>query len=162
LSKYSDQWKVYARSHNRSDIMPTLWQNEKKREAEALAAQQEILKKFPPDSQEYKNAEAKIKFIQDKRRWIQEQLPHLKYEIMPLIRSFHWEDDAGGESALNQQIPWWELSRINRKDLVAALIFGIRISLVVGIIAVAISLMIGIPVGAFAGFYGGTFDIIVS
>jgi peptide/nickel transport system permease protein len=63
---------------------------------------------------------------------------------------------------LNQLIPWWDLTRTNRKDLVSALIFGVRISLVVGIIAVAISLVIGIPIGAMAGFYGGKFDILVS
>lgn len=81
---------------------------------------------------------------------------------MPLIRPFHWEDDAGGEQSLNQYIGWTELTRINRKDLLAALIFGVRVSLVVGTTAVALALAIGVPIGAFAGYYGGKFDIIVS
>ncbi len=76
---------------------------------------------------------------------------------MPLLRNFHWEDDAGGDQSLNQELPWWELTRINRKDLVAALIFGIRISLVVGFLAVFLALLIGVPIGALAGYYGGTF-----
>lgn len=81
---------------------------------------------------------------------------------MPLLSHYHWEDDAGGQQLLNQYLPWWQITRINRKDLLAALIFGIRISMVVGIAAVAIALAIGIPVGALAGFYGGRADIVVS
>ena len=42
--------------------------------------------------------------------------------IMPLIRPFHWEEDAAGSQALNSKIPFLELTRINRKDLGAALI----------------------------------------
>ena len=81
---------------------------------------------------------------------------------MPLVRPFHWEDDAGGRSEpLNQHVHFWELTRINRKDLTAALIFGVRIS---GRrhLGRSLALVIGLPIGAFAGYYGGTFDIIVS
>ncbi|MFI5344665.1 MAG: ABC transporter permease, partial [Chlamydiales bacterium] len=95
-------------------------------------------------------------------RWLEEQAKKADWMVMPLVRPFHWEDDAGGEQALNQYLPWWDLTRINRKDLVAALIFGVRISLVVGFLAVGLSLLLGIPIGAFAGYYGGVFDIIVS
>lgn len=95
-------------------------------------------------------------------QWIQEQIPKINWVIMPLIRPFHWEDDAGGSQALNQKLPWWELTRVNRKDLVAALIFGVRISLVVGMLAVGLALLIGIPIGALSGYYGGRFDIVVS
>lgn len=98
----------------------------------------------------------------DKEKWISEQIPKIDWIIMPLMRPFHWEDDAGGSQALNQKLPWWELTRINRKDLVSALIFGVRISLVVGLLAVGLALLIGIPIGALSGYYGGRFDIIVS
>ena len=81
---------------------------------------------------------------------------------MPLLSHFHWEDDAGGDQSLNQIVPWWELTRINHKDLLAALIFGVRISLIVGLAAVALALVIGIPIGALAGYYGGKLDILVS
>jgi peptide/nickel transport system permease protein len=101
-------------------------------------------------------------YIKDFRAWVNQELPKVKYAFFPLLSHFHWEDDAGGDAALNQKIPWWKLTRINHKDLLAALIFGVRISLVVGLLAVAIALAIGIPIGAYAGYYGGTFDIIVS
>lgn len=135
--------------------MPTLWQTQKENEEREIARLQE---EAPHDPL----AAAQLQYILDKREWLETEGQQLSFEVMPLIRHFHWEDDAGGEQMLNQYIPWWELTRINRKDLVAALIFGVRISLVVGILAVGISLLIAIPVGAYAGYYGGTFDIIVS
>lgn len=142
--------------------LPTLWQMERNHEDQKIQQETKKLSSLQPGTVEFIRTKAKIQYIQDKHRWLKEQSSNLKYEIMPLIRPFHWEDDAAGEQNLNQYIPWWELTRINRKDLVAALIFGVRISLVVGITAVGLSLLIGLPVGALAGFYGGTIDILVS
>lgn len=109
----------------------------------------------------YEKAKAQIKYLQDKRTWLEVQMHQLQDEIMPLIRPFHWEDDAGGEQALNRYIKWLDLTRINRKDMVAALIFGIRISLSVGLLAITLALLIGIPLGAIAGYYGGKVDILL-
>ena len=47
------------------------------------------------------------------------------------------------------------------RDLFTRIIYGGRISLAVGGIAVAISLFIGVPIGALAGYYGGTLDSIL-
>ncbi|MFN8386263.1 MAG: hypothetical protein U0X92_07550 [Anaerolineales bacterium] len=41
------------------------------------------------------------------------------------------------------------------RDLLTRILYGGRISLAVGGIAVAISLLIGVPVGALAGYYSG-------
>ncbi len=161
LMAYSQAYAKEAQAHGRQVSLPTLWQEEQNREALDIARAQKNLAQAAPASQDYQLAQATIHYIQDRRRWIDEQIPKLHYEVLPLLRTFHWEDDAGGELALNQQVPWWEATRINRKDFSAALIFGVRISLVVGLIAVAIALAIGIPIGACAGYYGGTLDIIV-
>jgi len=47
------------------------------------------------------------------------------------------------------------------RDLLTRVLYGGRISLAVGLFVVAISLAIGVPVGALAGFYGGRLDSIL-
>ncbi len=103
-----------------------------------------------------------LQFLVDKKEWLEEKSQDLHLMIMPLISPFHWEDDAGGGQEYNRAVAWSQLARINGKDLTAALIFGIRISLVVGILAVSIAVLIGIPIGSLAGYFGGSFDIVVS
>lgn len=133
----------------------TLWQMDREHEKEAL-------ERLSRESENNGLAKAQLNYLRDRKAWLESENQKLSFIIMPLLSHFHWEDDAGGQQTLNQQVPWWKLTRINRKDLLAALIFGIRISLTVGIISVALALAIGIPIGAFAGFYGGKWDIIVS
>ncbi|RZM23515.1 MAG: ABC transporter permease [Pedobacter sp.] len=48
------------------------------------------------------------------------------------------------------------------RDLLSRLILGIRVSLSVGMMAVLISLFIGISLGAIAGYYGGRVDASIS
>lgn len=109
----------------------------------------------------HEKAEAEIKYLNDRRNWLEHQTAQLNHEIIPLVRPFHWEDDAGGDQGLNHFVSWWDLTRVNRKDMVAALIFGVRVSLSVGLLAIGLALLIGIPIGAFAGYYGGKLDLIV-
>lgn len=142
--------------------LPTLWQTERDNEEKEIKRLRDNIANDPQNPSGNAYANASIQFILDRRHWLESQQTLLHYEVMPLIRPFHWEDDAGGNESLNQLVPFWELTRINRKDLMAALIFGVRISLVVGILSVGLALAIGLPIGALAGFYGGRFDIIVS
>lgn len=129
--------------------------------AAAPAEERKELQEARNAIQSYYEKRERLNFYQQRKQWLEEKSGTIGFSLMPIV-PFHWEEDAGGDQRLNQYLPWWELTRSNRKDLVAALIFGIRISLVVGFLAVALALSIGVPVGAFAGFYGGTFDIIVS
>lgn len=48
------------------------------------------------------------------------------------------------------------------RDVLSRLIFGARISLSVGFVAVSIYVVIGIVLGAVAGYYGGWVDVILS
>jgi len=138
--------------------MPTLWNTDAENRKHKISSLKEELEQNPDNLK----AKTSLNYIQDKEKWLRDESNDLRYLVMPLISSFHFEDDAGGEQRLNQYVPWWELSRTNRKSLMAALIFGVRVSLVVGVLAVGLSLLISVPVGAYAGYYGGTFDIIVS
>lgn len=47
------------------------------------------------------------------------------------------------------------------RDLFTRILFGGRISLTVGLIVVSISLLVGVPVGALAGYYGGWIDTLL-
>lgn len=142
--------------------LSTLWQNEQDTQKNKIEYLENTLKISKKGSEDYNNAVEELQYIVDRNSWLKTQSQNLKWMIMPLIRTFHWEDDAGGQQSLNQYVPWWDLTRINRKDLLAALIFGIRVSLFVGFTAVGLALLIGIPVGAMAGFYGGRTDLMVS
>lgn len=146
--------------------LPTLWNESQNHEAKEAKQLQEIIHRNQAEgtdnSAESRSAQSELSFLLERQQWLEEESGKLRWMIMPLLSHFHWEDDAGGEQRLNQYLHWWELTRINHKDLLAALIFGVRISLVVGITAVGLALLIGIPIGALAGFYGGRMDIGVS
>ncbi len=61
-----------------------------------------------------------------------------------------------------EQKTFWLGTDIYGRDLLSRLILGIRISLSVGIMAVIISLVIGVSLGALAGYYGGRIDAGIS
>jgi peptide/nickel transport system permease protein len=142
--------------------MPTLWNMREKRILQQTDRLRETLASTSPDSREYRRAQAELNDIEAERQWYQTESEKISFILMPLLRDFHWEDDAGGQQNLNQYISWYERTRINRKDMLAALVFGVRISLVVGLLAVTLALIIGVPIGAIAGYYAGKTDIIVS
>ncbi len=48
------------------------------------------------------------------------------------------------------------------RDVLSRMIFGARISLSVGFVAVSLYIAIGIVVGAIAGYYGGWIDVVIS
>jgi peptide/nickel transport system permease protein len=47
------------------------------------------------------------------------------------------------------------------RDLLSRIIWGSRVSLMVGFVAVGIALMIGVIIGSMAGFYGGKIDAVL-
>ena len=46
------------------------------------------------------------------------------------------------------------------RDVLSRIIYGARVSLSVGLLGVAISLVLGILIGGFSGYYGGLFDLV--
>lgn len=47
------------------------------------------------------------------------------------------------------------------RDILSRMIYGARVSLTIGLIGVSISFLLGIIIGGLAGYYGGTFDLLV-
>ncbi|WP_158825935.1 ABC transporter permease [Mucilaginibacter lacusdianchii] len=61
-----------------------------------------------------------------------------------------------------QRKSFWLGTDIYGRDLLSRIILGARISLSVGLMAVLISLFIGVTIGALAGYYGGWMDAALS
>lgn len=47
------------------------------------------------------------------------------------------------------------------RDVFARILYGSQISLLIGLISVSIGLILGVPIGALSGYYGGKLDLIV-
>lgn len=47
------------------------------------------------------------------------------------------------------------------RDMLSRIIHGSRISLLVGFVSIFLALLVGVPLGLMAGFFGGKFDLIV-
>jgi len=56
---------------------------------------------------------------------------------------------------------WLGADQLGR-DIATRLMYGARISLLIGVLAVAIGLVIGVPLGMVAGYYGGWADLAIS
>lgn len=128
-------------------ILPTLW-NLRQREVQ--------------EERERAQGDAAALLAIDQHQEALEKGSKELFKVMPLIRPFHYEQDAGGSQLLNTLLPWYKLTRVNRKDLTAAIIFGTRISLVVGFGSVLLAAMIGLPFGAAAGYFTRWVDLLFS
>jgi peptide/nickel transport system permease protein len=67
-----------------------------------------------------------------------------------------------GEPALNSPARHWLGTDATGRDLLARLIHGSRASLAVGVLATALLALIGLTLGALAGYRGGFVDLVVS
>jgi len=69
--------------------------------------------------------------------------------------------DLAGRLASSSPDHWFGTDELGR-DILSRIIFGARISLLVGTSVVSLSLLLGLIVGSIAGFYGGIADRIIN
>ncbi|HVG81206.1 MAG TPA: ABC transporter permease subunit [Methylomirabilota bacterium] len=72
------------------------------------------------------------------------------------IDDIDWENISTGPSALH-----WFGTDENGRDLFTRILYGGQVSLMVGIVATLVSLMIGVAWGAVAGYFGGRIDSVM-
>jgi len=92
------------------------------------------------------------------------------------MRAREWKPQREGVSGLEGRRTAGELRRALRRlgrhrlallglelgrDLLSRLLWGARISMLIGLIAVGIGVALGVPLGALSGYYGGRFDLLV-
>lgn len=76
------------------------------------------------------------------------------------LREYYTPDQIVNKEFLTERRFWFGTDRFGR-DMLSRLIVGARVSLAVGFLAVFISLVIGIPLGAVAAYYGSWPDRII-
>ncbi len=81
--------------------------------------------------------------------------------IWPLIPYSLDEDDLGNKYATSSKEHWMGTDGIGR-DVMCRMVWGGRVSLAVGVVAVSIYVVIGIVVGSIAGYFRGTTDLLIS
>jgi ABC-type dipeptide/oligopeptide/nickel transport system permease subunit len=70
-----------------------------------------------------------------------------------------YRSDLEGSLAPPSTQHWLGTDELGR-DILSRIIYGARVSMVIGSISVAIGVALGVPVGLFAGYFGGRFDLL--
>lgn len=81
--------------------------------------------------------------------------------IFPL-QTQHYRDTNPAESVQPPGEKHWLGTDLEGRDIFARMLYGTRISLTIGVVAVSIYVFIGVVLGALAGYFGGWTDVLVS
>jgi peptide/nickel transport system permease protein len=83
------------------------------------------------------------------------------FAVFPL-RPFAYRETDATKSVRAPSAEHWLGTDTEGRDVFARMLYGIRISLTIGVVAVGIYVTIGVVLGALAGYFGGWLDIAVS
>ncbi len=86
---------------------------------------------------------------------------HAPSAVFPLHR-YGYRETNPGESIVPPSRRHWLGTDTEGRDVLSRMIYGTRISLTIGVIAVAIYVTIGVALGALAGYFGGVIDGVIS
>ena len=81
--------------------------------------------------------------------------------LTPLIAPYGYEEQNLDMGPTAPSLQHWLGTDIFGRDMLTRIMYGGRVSLMVGFIATAVALVIGILWGAIAGFYGGRLDAVM-
>lgn len=81
--------------------------------------------------------------------------------LAPIVAPFPYEEQHYDALTRAPGAPYWLGTDALGRDILSRLIFGARISLTVGLVVQAVILLIGVPAGLVAGFYGGKIDTVL-
>ena len=81
--------------------------------------------------------------------------------LAPLLTSYNPADqDLSSAFELPSWAHWFGTDNLGR-DILARIMYGGRYTLLIGVIAVAISTVIGVPIGLISGYYGAATDMVI-
>jgi ABC-type dipeptide/oligopeptide/nickel transport system permease subunit len=81
--------------------------------------------------------------------------------LAPFATTYNPEETRLAQKLLQPSAAHWLGTDHLGRDILARLAFGARFSLTIGFAAVGVGLVIGVPLGAVSGFYGGWVDLII-
>jgi len=81
--------------------------------------------------------------------------------LAPIIAPYNPNDRIKEVSQQGPSYQHWFGTDILGRDIFSRVLYGTRISMLVGVVAVAISLAIGLFLGALSGFFGGVPDVFI-
>jgi peptide/nickel transport system permease protein len=84
---------------------------------------------------------------------------HVNYSLPPIPFAYK-ETDREAHPQPPSMRHWWGTDPLGR-DVLARMVFGLRIAFSVGVVAVTIYMVIGVILGALAGYFGGLVDLVI-
>jgi peptide/nickel transport system permease protein len=108
-----------------------------------------------------------LRHTEQVRNWADERVrieaagEELPFAIFPL-RHFNYRATDPSRSVQEPSLRHWVGTDTEGRDVFARMLYGTRVSLTIGVVAVSIYVTIGVILGALAGFFGGWVDATIS